>query len=350
MAGNVKEWCLNEGRGYRRFILGGGFGEPAYMFNHTDEQPPWDRRPNFGFRCVRLDSLPSAEAAAHIEVTTRDFSRDTPVADDVFKAYKEMYAYDKGELDARVEETETTENWTRHKVTFNAAYGQERVIAHLFIPKHGSPPFQTIAYFPGAGAFSSEKLDLATAESSDAIDFLLKSGRALVFPIYKGFYERRDGMKPGGKPPALWRDHVIMWSKDLGRSLDYLETRKDIDATKVAFWGASLGGVEGSILAAVDRRIKVMVLTSGGFQLRYDLPEIDPFNFTPRVTIPVLMINGRYDQTFPLESSQLPVFRTLGTRTKKHVIYEGGHGAFPRPEAFRESLDWLDKYLGHVQH
>jgi hypothetical protein len=63
------------------------------------------------------------------------------------------------------------------------------------------------------------------------------------------------------------------------------------------------------------------------------------------------MINGRYDQTFPLESSQLPLFRNLGTpaKNKKHVIYEGGHGAFPRPAAFRECLDWLDKYLGPVQ-
>jgi len=31
------------------------------------------------------------------------------------------------------------------------------------------------------------------------------------------------------------------------------------------------------------------------------------------------------------------------------VIYEGGHSAFPRPGAVRESLDWLDKYLGPVR-
>jgi hypothetical protein len=53
-----------------------------------------------------------------------------------------------------------------------------------------------------------------------------------------------------------------------------------------------------------------------------------------------------------LESSQLPLFHFLGTpdNEKKHVIYEGGHGAFPRPAAVREALDWLDKYLGPVQH
>ena len=33
MAGNVKEWCWNETRDGKRFILGGGFGEPNYMFH-----------------------------------------------------------------------------------------------------------------------------------------------------------------------------------------------------------------------------------------------------------------------------------------------------------------------------
>ena len=105
-------------------------------------------------------------------------------------------------------------------------------------------------------------------------------------------------------------------------------------------------------MLAVEKRIKAAILSSGGFQLRHDLPEVDPFNFVTHVTIPVLMLNGRYDATFPLESSQRPLFHFLGTpgKDKKHVIYEGGHGAFPRPDAVRESLDWLDKYLGPVRH
>jgi hypothetical protein len=81
-------------------------------------------------------------------------------------------------------------------------------------------------------------------------------------------------------------------------------------------------------------------------------PEVDPFNFVRHVTIPVLMLNGRYDYYLAVESSQRPFFHYLGTpeNNKKLVIYEGGHGAFPRPEAVRECLDWLDKYLGPVRH
>jgi len=158
-------------------------------------------------------------------------------------------------------------------------------------------------------------------------------------------------LNPGGRPPAFFRDHVIEWSKDLGRSLDYLETRKDIDSTKVAYFGNSLGGAEGPLLAALETRIKVMILASGGLRFRHDLPEADPFNFLPHVTIPVLMLSGRYDQIYPLDSSQIPLFHLLGTpaKDKKQVIFEGGHGEFPHPDAIRESLSWLDKYLGPVR-
>jgi serine/threonine protein kinase/dienelactone hydrolase len=350
MAGNVKEWCWNEARAGRRIILGGGFGEPRYMFSLSDSQSPWDRLANFGFRCVKLDSLPAAAAVARLEVTTRDYGNEKPASDEVFKAYTALYAYDKGRLNAQVKRTEVMEDWSRVKVTFEAAYGHERVTAYLFLPKNGAAPLQTIVYFPGAIAFLDDKLDLSSCE--DANDFLLKSGRALVVPIYKGMYERRDGMEPGRKPPAFFRDHVIAWSKDLGRTLDYLETRKDIDSTKVAYFGISVGATEGGLLPAIEKRIKVAILSSGGLPPKHDLPEVDPLNFVSRVKIPVLMLSGRYDDEWPLESSQLPLFRFLGTPSsdKRQVIYEGGHCVFPRPAAVRECLDWLDKYLGPVRH
>ena len=116
--------------------------------------------------------------------------------------------------------------------------------------------------------------------------------------------------------------------------------------------GYSLGGAEAPVLLAIDKRLKAAVLLSGGLQNRRYLPEADAINFAPYMTAPVLMLNGRYDDDFPVESSQRPLFERFGTpaKDKKHVIYEGGHGAFPRPAAVRETLDWLDKYLGAVHH
>jgi serine/threonine protein kinase/dienelactone hydrolase len=353
MAGNVKEWTLNEKPDGKRIIMGGGFGEPNYMFYETDAQSPWDRRPNFGFRCAKLESPPNTDVGSvPLEATIRDYSKEKPVSNDVFKAYTALYAYDKAELNAQVEETTQMENWSREKVTFDAAYGHERVTVYLFLPKSSSPPFQTVVYFPGAFAFLDDQLNLSSVE--DTYGFLMSNGRALMVPIYKGMYQRRDGLVPGdGSPPGFRRDHEIAWSKDLGRSLDYLETRKDIDSTKLAYLGLSAGAGEGAHLPAMEKRIKAAILDSGGLQLTiHYLPEGDPFNFVTHVTVPVLMLNGRYDGTFPVQSSQLPLFQLLGTTAsdKKHVIYEGGHGVLPNPAAVRESLEWLDRYLGPVRH
>ena len=69
-----------------------------------------------------------------------------------------------------------------------------------------------------------------------------------------------------------------------------------------------------------------------------------------RIEIPVLMLNGRYDFFFPLDTSQEPMYRLLGTpeEHKRHVVAEGGHDV-PRALLIRETLDWLDTYLGAVE-
>jgi len=357
MAGNVKEWCRNESASGKRFILGGGYGEPTYLFNMTDQQSPWDRRSNFGFRCVKLNAPPPPTAAARIENTPCDYWKEKPVSDDIFNAFLERYTYDKGELNARVEETQSAEDWTREKISFDAAYPNERVSAHLFLPKNAARPFQTVVYVPGSNAVLLDRFDPSWIEGDRGfvLKSLLKNGRAVMFPIFKGTYERRDDLKPGGavgNPSALWRDHVIYWSKDLSRSLDYLETRNDIDNTKVAYFGFSIGGAIAPVLLVVEERFKAAILSTAGFWSRRPLGEVDGFNFAPHVKIPVVMLTGEYDDLYPKESSQLPFLSFLGTpaKDKKHVIYpKAGHAGFPPREEVRETLDWLDKYLGPVR-
>ena len=63
------------------------------------------------------------------------------------------------------------------------------------------------------------------------------------------------------------------------------------------------------------------------------------------------MVNGRFDELFPVEINQLPLFELLGTPAadKRHVILDSGHGSPPRAEVLRETLGWFDKYLGPVR-
>jgi len=354
MAGNAKEWCWNAS-GSKRFILGGAFSEPSYMFSNYDAQSPFDRAPTYGFRLakyIEADEIPKV-ARDPIPAPERDYSKEMPVAADVFKAFKSLYRYDKAELDARVEAVDDgAERWKMEKVSYAAAYGNERVIAYVFTPRKVAPPFQTVVYFPWAVAIqrrSSEEIQQLSRPS--LLSFIVKSGRAVIYPVYKSTYERGDALDSAyPAPTAFYRDHVIQWSKELGRTIDYIESRKDLDREKIAFYGLSWGAILGPLLLAVEDRIKTGILVGGGLALQRSLPEADAFNFAPYARQPMLMVNGRYDYAFPFESTQLPLFHALGSppNDKRHVVFDAGHLP-PNDLLMKEMLDWLDRYLGPVR-
>ncbi|MBT8401120.1 MAG: protein kinase, partial [Rhodothermia bacterium] len=64
MAGNVREWCVNEGSNGQRFILGGGWNDPAYAFNDAYAQDPFDRSPTNGIRLVETVDQGADDALA----------------------------------------------------------------------------------------------------------------------------------------------------------------------------------------------------------------------------------------------------------------------------------------------
>ena len=349
MAGNAKEWIVNEAKNGQRYILGGAWNEPTYQFNDPDARLPFDRTLNLGFRCAKYSATQAtAKASAPLSATTRDLTKEKPVNDQVFDAYKSLYSYDKLPLHATIESTEQTADWTRQKISFDAAYGGERMVVYLYLPKKYSPPFQAVINFPAAGAVrvrSSQDIDLWIP------DYLIKSGRAIAFPILKGTFDRSDGLKtPRPDMTNNYRDHVIDWVKDVARSIDYLETRPDIDSNKIGYTGFSWGAAMAAVVPAVETRIKAAALLSPGFYLAKCLPEVDALNFDPRVKIPVLMLNGLYDFYYPPTTSQEPMFRLLGTPTadKRRVLYKAGHD-LPDAEVIRETLDWFDHYLGPVK-
>jgi len=353
MAGNVKEWCSNEATSGKRYIMGGAWDDPIYMFNDADARSPFERSPKFGFRCAKyaLTGEEAKAADAPITVQLRNYGSEKPVSDQLFRAYKGQYSYDKTPLNAKVESVQQTEDWRQEKVSFDAAYSGERVTAYLFLPERASPPFQVVVHFPGAGAVHMRSSAKGLPRYLPDFDFIIKSGRAVLFPVYKGTFERGGGPKPIYWPntSSTYRDNVIFWSKDLSRSIDYLETRQDINPNKLAYEGYSWGAAMGGLLPAVETRFKALVLVAPGFYLQERLPEVDQVNFAPHVKAPVLMLNGRFDFIWPPSISQEPMFHLLGTPTehKRRVVYDTGHD-IPRTEMIKESLNWLDRYLGPV--
>jgi dienelactone hydrolase len=349
LAGNAREWCVNESSRGDRFILGGGWNDPAYAFNDVYAQSPWDRSETNGFRCIQTVETTEDEArlAGPIELPFRDFLSETPVSDETFELFLGQYRYDKAPLNAKVEETLEEKDYSREKILFDAAYGGERMMAYLFVPRKGSPPYQTVVVFPGSGAIHTRSSESLTPGSGV---FILKSGRALLYPVYKSTFERGDGLVSDyPDETSNWKDHVVMWGKDLKRSIDYLETREDIDSTRLAYMGLSWGAAMGPVMMAVEPRLKTGIVVVAGLNFQHALPEVDEIHYAPRVTIPILMLNGKYDFFFPYETAQLPYFELLGTppEHKKIVLHETGH-SFPTTRRARESLAWLDEYLGPV--
>lgn len=346
MAGNVKEWCWNAAHGGRRYVLGGAWYDATYQFRDEDAQPPFERRAGYGFRCIEQQEAMAANLRKPIETLERDPASLKPVGDEVFNAYVRLYDYDQAPLDTAVESIDDTNpSWRRERVSFRAGYVNERVPAYVFVPKTGSPPYQAVVMFPGSNAVmaqSSRNLWLRWA------DFLVKSGRVLIYPVYQGTYERR---LTGPRGPAVLRDIMIQRGKDVRRTLDYLETRSDIDAHRIAFYGVSLGAQLGPLFLGIEPRFRTGVLLSGGFETWDIPPEADPVNFAPRVKVPVLMVNGRQDFDLPFETAQVPMFNMLGTPAadKRHAVFEGGHIPLHPQEPMKEMLDWLDRYLGPVE-
>jgi pimeloyl-ACP methyl ester carboxylesterase len=225
----------------------------------------------------------------------------------------------------------------------NAAYAGDSLLVYLYLPKRGRKPYPAVVYFPGSNAIR----DRAPQNLQwRGIDFVVKSGRAVLYPVYKGTYQRSDSLSTDVQDTTnFYRDHVIMWAKDLRRGIDYLETRPELSTGQLAYYGISWGGAMGGLMPAVEPRIRVSVLYVAGLGFERARPEVDPVNFLPRISIPTLMLNGRYDFFFPVETSQVPMFRLLGTPPdqKRHVVEDGSHFV-ARTRLIQETLTWLDKY------
>lgn len=187
MAGNVKEWCANElqGKAELRYILGGAWDEPGYRYTEADAQNPWDRAKTYGVRLAK--NVDAGAAAAPIAHVYGDPKSVVPVSETDYHAYRRFYDYDRTPLNARVDSVDdSSPYWRKESVSFDAAYGGERVPALLFLPRNVRPPYQTVVLFPSGYALlarSNHHLDYSRFE------FIIRSG----LPVAARTPAPRDG-------------------------------------------------------------------------------------------------------------------------------------------------------------
>ncbi len=353
MAGNAREWIINsiDDTNSKRGILGGGYKDDPYFFNDYYGQDVMDRSDSNGMRLVKnleceteVDSSPEAI----VSIATRDFLNEETISDEVFEIFKAQYDYPDKPLNAKILPQEVNSGTFKvDRYEISLPYEGAGVLpGYVFYDSAYTQPYKPIILFPGSNAIHLTNVDFMQKSNLNRLRYLLSEGYAVFLPVYLSTYERVDNLKSDyPNDSEYYKEHVIKWGKEYKRTIDYIVSREDMDASKLSYFGTSWGGSMANILLAIDDRVQCAVLYVAGLCFQKSKKEVESYLYTPRITMPVLMLNGEFDQFFPLETSQIPMFKLLGTpeEDKKHYVSKTGHFV-PKEVLITEHLAWLKKY------
>ncbi len=242
--------------------------------------------------------------------------------------YIKTYNYSSSlSLNEEIKILKQANNYTLFKVSFDSTNG-ERVPALMYIPSEAKPPYPCVIVLHGyggnkgfTGLFASAFIPMGYAVIG--IDIEYHGDRK---------EEGKDVFSTDVKDDVRSLHQTIV---DLRRTVDYLESRGDIDAKRIGYIGTSLGGFLGAVFSGVDKRIKTSILIVGGGNwekmiLKSQVPPfkiiksdfcnnkdfcikdfaskmdvIEPLNFVGLISPePLLMINCKNDKYVPKETAE----------------------------------------------
>ena len=261
MAGNVKEWCWNE-TNHGRFILGGGWNESQDTFDTHDARDPIRAGSRIRLPAceVHKAALARGDGAGSHRGDRPGSPRSTPVSEEVFEVYRSQHAYNRGSLNAVVEGGEETEIWRKETVVLDAAYGGERFRVHLFLPKTERRRIRPSSSSRPETHFECDRARIFSLAWGDVI---IRSGRAFVFPVYKGTFERSSYAERGSQTQ---RELAIAVSRDPRPGHRLPGDPGDVDGHRLAFYGVSAGAEAGVLLTTLEPRLKASVLQGVGVE------------------------------------------------------------------------------------
>jgi dienelactone hydrolase len=251
-----------------------------------------------------------------------------------------------------------------YSVRFKGANGE--AVPGIFVtPGAAAGPKPTVLILHGLGG-SKEQMYLAMVSFA---------GRGFsVFAIDAAGHGKRTPIN--GKAVALltlpeMRQVSGQTVADLRRAVDWLETRPEVDKSRIGFLGVSLGGILGGVFAADEPRVKAAVLWAAGgdwgklvttsthpfaqtfrksgqtdaAKVRAAMADVDPLGtiaaISPR---PLLFLNGDKDNVVPVACAE--ALYAAAREPKERVVLPGGH--IPDAIAMLErSARWLGEKLGN---
>jgi len=198
-------------------------------------------------------------------------------------------------------------------------------------------------------------------------------------------FGERNGRGPGGPEEKgqagewsaskfqLWVGRTLwgMLVRDDLMALDYLVSRPEVDASRIAVTGMSMGATRAWWLMALDDRLKTGVpiccltryreLIEHGLLkahgIYYFVPDVLNYFETDAIVAliaprPVLFLDGDRDGTSPvdgihaIEAAVRPVYRLYGKENEfQSIVYEG-QGHVYTPEMWRKTIGWMEDKLG----
>ena len=161
---------------------------------------------------------------------------------------------------------------------------------------------------------------------------------------------------------AVW-DHI--------RTIDYLETREDVDPKRIGVIGVCWGSMQAWIAAAVESRFRVAVPVCGTSTYEAIIGEYCSFSrhtalgtYLPHILLhgdfqdigaciaprPVLVLSNSNDAHFPVSGYKKvvaeleQVYATFGVANRfQHLLQSTSHDI--TPEFAQKAKEWFDKWL-----
>ena len=262
-------------------------------------------------------------------------------------------------LRAEVLETRDLGAYTREKVVFDT---RERLsaVGYLLLPKDRPRPLPVIIALPGHGRGVDDIIGLAPdgSQQADRSGYAhqyavqcAERGYAVLALEQLAFGSRRDAAarksgptenscRPAACAALLFGQTMIGWRAwDAMRAIDYVSTRPEVDARRVATLGCSGGGTASLFTAALDDRVKAAVVSAYFNTFRDSIVQIShcPDNYVPGLLHDVELYDlaglvapralfvesGQNDRIFPIQG-----FTTAAERARRIYV------AFGAPERF----------------
>lgn len=249
-----------------------------------------------------------------------------------------------------------------------AADGRNAAIVCL----HG----HTVVGKDGVAGMRSSPVHLANIKdhNNNYAEQMARAGFLTIAPDLRGFGERRDGPAPfPGRDPCnvdfvkgailgIYTLTLNIW--DIKCCIDYLETRPEVDKSRIGMMGLSLGGAMTTFATAAEPRIRAADIMGyvnpwKGFGLRdanfcgsQIVPHIYRYLDTDDIAgliapRPLLLEMGIYDNCFPLQdllqgyAGVQRVYEAAGVPERLWADIHPGPHAFAGNKAF----DFFARYL-----